>query len=248
MKISKISLIFKKAPFPAIMTIISLVLFIGVYLLVTMTVIEPYYFVGLIFAVPFVLFGIITFFTVTGKLRIIASSIITGILIFILGFASLCAFVFIAFEAATTITTDIGKYERVLKLTDYPNNSLMEYFPNEIPDNAKGIVFTYNPAFLQGGERFGLKFETDSNSIDNYINELSKKAKWIGKSSESQAEENGIFSSAFDFLGYTDLPGDFIIYLVDSRPYHPNDWNHGKLSLAAISKNRNEIIFLAEDW
>lgn len=30
--------------------------------------------------------------------------------------------------------------------------------------------------------------------------------------------------------------------------YHPNNWNHGKLSLVAISKYRNEIIFFAEDW
>ena len=60
MKINKISLILKKAPFPSIMTIISFVLFIGVYLFATMTSIEPYYFESLIFAVPFVCLGITT--------------------------------------------------------------------------------------------------------------------------------------------------------------------------------------------
>lgn len=53
---------------------------------------------------------------------------------------------------------------------------------------------------------------------------------------------------AFSILGYNDLPEDFIIYIIDSKPYHPSDWKHGELSLVAISKQRNEIIFLAEDW
>ena len=248
MKINKISTIFKKAPFPAIMTIISFVLFIGPYSFVTVTSIEPYYFKGLLFAAPFVCFGIITFFTVTGKLKIVASSVITAILIIVLGFASVFAFVFIVFDAATTVTTDIGKYERVLKLTGYPNNALIKYFPDKIPGNAKNIVFRYNPACLQGGENFDLKFETDSDFIKNYIDEFSQKAKWTGKSSDSEAERNGIFSGAFTTLGYTDLPEDFTIYLIGSKPYYPDNWNHGELSLTAISKQRNEIIFLAEDW
>jgi len=187
MKINKAPLIFKMARFPAIMTIISFILFIAIYLFVTMTAIEPYYFMGLVFAIPFVSFGIITFFSVTGRLKIITSSLITSILIFVLGFAMLFVFLFITFDAATTTTTDISKYERVLKLTGYPNNLLTEYFPNKIPDNAKDIIFSYNPAFLQGGEMFGLKFKIDINFINSYINELSQKAKWIGKSSENQA-------------------------------------------------------------
>jgi hypothetical protein len=248
MRINKISLIFKKAPFPSIMTIISFVLFIGIYLFATVKSIEPYYFEGLIFAMPFVCFGIITFFTLTEKLKIVASSVITGILIFVLGFAMLFALFFMSFDAATTVTMDIDKYERVLKLTDYPNNPLTKYFPRKIPSNTKNIIFSYNPAFLQGGENFNFKFETDSDSIKNYIDEFSQKAKWIGELSDSEAEKNGVFSGAFSMLGYTDLPEDFTIYLIDSKPYHPYDWNHGELSLVAISKQRNEIIFLAEDW
>lgn len=238
----------KKALFPAIMTIISFVLFIGIYLFVTMRSVEPYYFWGLVFAVPFVCFGIITLFTVTGKLKTVASSVITGILILVMGFAMLGAFFYISFDAATTVTTDIGKYERVLKVTGYPNNPLTKYFPGKIPGNARKIIFRYNPAFLQGSENFDLKFETDTDSINNYTSKFSKEAKWTGKSSDSEAEKNGVFSGIFEIFGYTDLPEDFTIYLIDSKPYHPNDWNHGELSLAAISKQRSEIIFLAEDW
>lgn len=109
-------------------------------------------------------------------------------------------------------------------------------------------MFRYTPRFLQGGECLGLKFKTDSDSIENYIRELSKRAKWIGISGDAQAEENGIFLGTFSDLNYSDLPEDFIIYLIYSKPYQPDNWNHGKLSLAAISQQRNEVIFLAEDW
>lgn len=248
MKQSKIVSIFKNAPFSSIMTIISFMLFIEVYWLLTVKSIKPYYFEGLIFAVPFVCFGIITLFTLRGKLKLISSSIITGALIYLLGFVSIFALVFISVDAATTSTTHLDKYERALKMRGYPKNSLIKNFPDKIPDSAKNIVFNYNPAFLQGGENFDLKFEADSDSIKRYTNEFSQKAKWMGKAGDSEAEENGIFIGAFNTFGYMNLPEDFIIYLIDSKPYKPGNWNHGELSLVAISDQRNEIIFLAEDW
>lgn len=47
MKISKISFILKNAPLPAIMTIISFVLFVVVYWFMTATAIEPHFFLWL---------------------------------------------------------------------------------------------------------------------------------------------------------------------------------------------------------
>ena len=153
-----------------------------------------------------------------------------------------------AIQEATTVTTDIGKYERVLKLAGYPNNQLIKYFPNKIPGSAKNIVFSYCPAFLQGGENFDLKFETDSESINNYSDKFSKKAKWVGKWSDNKTENNRIMTGTFGMIDYDVLPEDFTMYLFDSKPYHPNDWNHGYLSVVAVSKQRNEIIFHSEQW
>lgn len=248
MQASKSSLSFKKALFPAIMTTISFVLFIVVYLLVTMRSINPYYLEGLIFGLPFILFGLITFFTARGQLKNVTSILITVILIIVMGIGSFLTFIFISIDAATTETRDIGKYERVLKLKNYPKNFLIENFPNEIPNNGENISFGYNPAFLQGGEILGLRFQTDSNSIDNYTNEFSKKAKWIGKSGDVEVQENGIFLNSFEFLGYEYLPKDFKIYVIYSKAYKPGDWNHGEFSLVAINKQKDEIIFLMEDW
>lgn len=249
MKINKVSIIFKKALFPSIMTIISFVLFVMVYWLMTVRAIEPHFLKGLIFAIPFVCFGITTFLTVIKKLTIVSSTVITSCLIVVLGFLSFCTFIFMAFQEATTVTNDIDRYERVLKLTGYPNNELIKNFPNKIPENAKSIEFSYCPAFLQGGENFDLKFEADSDSINNYSDEFLKKAKWIGKWSDNKTKNNGIISGTFDVLDYHgDLPEDFTMYLFDSKSYQPNDWNHGYLSVVAISKQRNEIIFHSEQW
>ena len=240
--------IFKKAPYPALVTIISFILFIGLYLLFTLTVVNPYYIKGLIFIIPFLCFGIVTFYTAADKLSISASTIITSLLIFALGIGMSIVFIFMSINAALTTTVDINRYERVLKVTGYPNNPLTRCFPDKIPADAQNISFHYNPAFLQGGEQFDLKYTSDSVSINKYVKALSQGAKWIGKSNDSNAENNGINTADFYDAGYDELPEDFTIYLIEGKPYKQNNWNHGKISLIAISTQRNEIIFHAEDW
>ncbi len=246
--ISKISELFSKAPFPAIMTIISFFAFVRIYFVLITTSVEPKYLEGLIFLVPFACFGIMTFLGAKERYKIASSPVSTCLVIIILGFFMLFALIVISFDTATTETKDAGKYQRVLQLSDYPDNELIKCFPSEIPNNAKDIVFQYNPAFLQGGEVFLLKFATDIESIENYSKEFSLNSKWVGKPNDSEAGENGICTGMFDNLGYTDLPEDFVIYLIDSKAYKPNDWNHGVITLVAISKQRKEIIYFAESW
>jgi len=217
-------------------------------MLVTMGVAEPYYLEGLIFAVPFISFGLITLSTVKGKLKTLASFVLTLILIIAFSGTSFFAFMHLLVDAATTTTTDIDKYERILKMKGYPDNFWVEHFPDKIPENAENIVFRYNPRFLQGGETFALKFKTDSGSIENYINKFYEKAKWTGTFSDNNPKANGIFSNTFDKLGYKELPEDFTIYVIYSEAYRPYNWNHGAFSLVAVSQQRNEIIFLEENW
>ena len=97
------------------MTIISFVLFILIYLLVTLTAIEPYYIQGLVFGIPFISFGVITIMIINYKIKNSIAKIITIILIPIFGFAMLFCFFWLIFDAAITTTTDISKYERILK-------------------------------------------------------------------------------------------------------------------------------------
>ncbi len=244
----KLSAIFKTAAFPAVMTLISFVLFIAVYLFVTVTAVEPYYFAGLLFLVPSVCFGIITYFTVSGKLKTAASSGITAAAILVLGVASLVGFSVLSFQAATTTTTDTRSYGRVLRLSNYPENALISCFPERIPEDAKDVVFRYHPAILQGGENYELKFKADSDFLKRKAEEFARKSKWTGKMSDREAEKHGVISGSLGELGYYDLPDDFTVYLMNGEPYQPNDWNHGKVSLVAVNRKSNEIIFHAEDW
>lgn len=248
MNLRKVSWDFKKAPFPAVMAVISFVLFAFIYYFVTVRSVKPYYFMGLIFAIPFASFGAITIFTVKEKLKrkvaVILTSVLTVIMPIVMGFA----FIFMAIMASIDTVTDLNSYHRVLKLKDYENNELIKHFPSKIPSNAKDAIFNYQPGFLQGGEEYRLKFTTDVNTIESYTKELSQRAKWIGKSSNREAEINGVEMVSFDSFGYNKLPLDFTIYLIISEPYKPFDWNHGELSLVAVSKQRSEIIFFAEDW
>lgn len=192
----------KKALFPAIMTVISFVLFIALYLFETLTAVEPDYFVGLLFAVPFVCFAAVTHFT----------------------------------------------YETVLRLTDYPHNSLTACFPAKIPKNAKNVEFHYNPAFMQAGEEYDLKFDTDSDSIDKYIDEFSQKASSTVESGGSFADNSDIYSATYDMFEYTALPGDFTVYMTEDKPNQPDNGHHGEFSLVAVSRQRNEILFRARQW
>lgn len=166
-----------------------------------------------------------------------------------LGLAFLLIFAYIAIDAATTVTTDINRYERVLKLSNLPDY-LLENFPDEIPAGAEDIEFSYHPAFMQGGEDVVLKFKADSDDIKGYAEEFSEKAKWIGKEGDGKASEYGVFTGTFSAFNYpgAGLPKHFTIYVIFSRPYKPDDWNHGERSLAAINKKDNEILFMASRW
>jgi hypothetical protein len=86
---TKLSYVFKKATFPAILTILSFLLFLLMCFLLTVGSVDPHYLKGLLFAVPFLCFGSITWLTEKGRLKIASSSIITGVLIIVLGTAIL---------------------------------------------------------------------------------------------------------------------------------------------------------------
>ena len=232
-----------KALFPLVMAAIAFVLFTAVYLYLITRSIDPHYAGNLIFAVPFVSFGIVAAFTWTGKIEPGVSATLTGVLIFALGAVMLLAFFCRVIDESTSVTTDVGKYERVLKLTGYPVNPLTRYYPKEIPDDAEDVLFNYYPAF-----NIELKYSTDEVRIQKYVSRFSQLARWHGKAGGSEAEKHGISFGTFLAFGYPELPEDFTVFLLYGRPYRPNDWNHGELSLVAISEERNEIIYHAEDW
>lgn len=239
----KFLFIIKGAPFASILAICSFIFFIVLYLYFNVIAIEPSYLGGLLFLIPFIIYSLIAYFESLKKLNKIFSNILSFVLIFILGYLMIFAFFFVGVFAASTQTTNPSKYEKVLRLSNFPENELLEYFPKEISENATNIKFRYYPALGQGGTRLELMFQTDPTSIDYYITEFSSKAIWIGKFEETLSTDFAINEYTFRYFGYKPLPDDFDIYIFASE-----NFNHGKLSLVAISESSNTIIFLAERW
>ena len=240
--------LFRKARFPAVMALLSLLFFLAAYLFVTLTAVEPQYGKGLLFLIPFLCFGAVTYFTAKGKWKKAVSTALTVVFTAVSVCAIPVAFVFLSCDAATTVTSNVGKYQRVLRISNYPKNALIQNFPDKIPDTAKNTMLSYHPAALQGGESFDLKFDADAQTIRNYVNEFSGKAQWTGKPGGAEAEKHGLFSSSFTSAGYDTLPDSFTVYMVTTKPYQTDNWNHGEVSLAAIDETKQEVIFHAEKW
>jgi hypothetical protein len=237
----------RKARFQAIMMIISLIIFILLYLVFTVGVIEPFFIKGLVFLVPFICFTILYYLTAKNHIKPETSNSITFLLLILLAVAMAISLLFLMIDASATSTTDIRHYKKAL--TKFPDE-VSTIFPQKIPSGSKNVNFFYTPPLGQGGEEIALKFETDSDSIQKYKEKFSKQAKWVGKVNDNEAERYGVNFGMLSIFNstYSKMPNNDMIYVINSEPYKTGDYNHGKISLAAINEQNNEIMFLAEIW
>lgn len=236
------SSVYQRAPFPVVMTGISIVLFVFLNLLIRIMGLEPFYRYGLLAGILVLSFGMISVFTVSGRVSRSVSTKLSVATLLIFVFFSWGYLVCVAWDEATPSTTDVKDYEKALGFIGYPGNPAANQFPEKIPDNAQEVQFSYHPAIGQGGEVLSLKYKVDSNTIASAMRVSSKNAKWIGAPKSSEAKSMGVYDE------FSELPSDLTIYLRYSRPYRLNDWNHGKVGLTAISPKQNEILFLFEQW
>lgn len=231
--------------YPAITAAAALAAFIVIYALIIFAAPQPEYLLGLTFALPFISFALIAFFAYKEKLKPTASVVITSILIPVLLVSSFFGLILFYMNEATKTITDVSLYERVLKINGYPENKLINFFPEKLPADANDIYFSYNPPFLQGGCNYILSYTTENSSgLSASKHKLANQAIWAGTYCQAASERNELellFSS-------DELTEDFTIYLIYSRPYHERSWNHGEISAAAVSEKQNIIIFKCSDW
>lgn len=240
----RIKAFFQQAPVPAVFTTLSVLFFLFFFYLVTAKAVEPYYFPGLGFLLPFICYGIIYKLEARKLIGKNTSHAISFIMALVLSILMLFLFLILSIHASTSEYNNPTLYERILKVNGYPKNNNLEHFPAAIPDGAKNILFHYNPAFLQGGEIFSLRFEGDAADLAAYEKEILKSGKTLVPTANIYEISQGMFS----YAGYYNLPEDFTIYVFISKPYKLGDWNHGMVSLCAISTLRREIIFYSHNW
>ncbi len=240
----RIKVFFRQAPTPAVFTLLSVLFFLFFFHLVTAHAVEPYYFEGLGFLLPFICYGIIHKLTARKLIRKSTSNANSFIMALILSIPMLFLFLILSVHAATSEYNNPKFYERILKVNGYPKNYYTEHFPATIPEGAQNIIFHFNSAFLQGGTIFSLRFEVDATDLAAYEKEFLEN----GNPLDSTAYEHNFFENMFSNTGYDSLPEDITIYVFISNPYEQGDWNHGRVSLSAISALRNEVIFYHHSW
>ena len=67
----------------------------------------------------------------------------------------------------------------------------------------------------------------------------------VSDSNLQQLNNIGIFAVGEETL---EKPGNFDIYIIENKPYKPNEWNHGYVNFIAVNYEEREILFQSEKW
>ena len=223
--------------------------FLGIEWALTQTTIRPHPYLGLSFAVPALYFAAAAFQIRRHPQRKHAL-LHTGVVLWAaVGLMALISVPCVLIHDAVVTVTDVGSYERVREHSCF-SDDLIADFPDRLPGDAEDSKLYYAPfAIGQGGQEIAVGFQTSADTIRTYAEKVSKEASWIGKESDDEATRHGVFSGEFSGLygSYAPLSQDFTVYVLSGRPYSA-DWNHGEISLVAISETKNEILFWASKW
>ena len=157
-------------------------------------------------------------------------------------------FIGLMIKDLTSEVTNVNEYKRMLSLESY--EKALYQFPKEIPKEASNVQFFYRPQFLQGGMQMELKMTVDEETINSYINKYEESCERIMNTNEYESWE-------FSNVGIYNIGGhvnnenheeDFTVYLIESKPYKEDNWNHGYVIFIAVNNAKNEIIFQSEVW
>ena len=110
MKAESYSFDIRRAAFPAVLTGVSFIAFLVVYWILIRGFVESYYWEGLLLAIPFVVYGIITYMTAKGKVSKSKSKILTIGLATAFGILTAFFLIFIVLNSIVTTTTDVSRY------------------------------------------------------------------------------------------------------------------------------------------
>lgn len=240
----------QKILFPLIMSILSLLSFIFVYILLITVPISPFYLRGLLFGIPTLCFAIITVLASKSVIQTATATLLTISMIILSLFASIGGLVCLAIEADSRQTSDVKTYERALSRLKGSYNPALSIFPETIPTQAEEVQFQYHPAAFQGGELLCLKYQVSQSVIKHYQTMLTRKAIRVYVASQVKIEETGVSASSLLLLDYETkgLPRDLVLYFTYSQPLQPSNWNHGTTAFVAMSQVRSELLFYYESW
>ena len=208
----------------------------------------------LILAIPLILIDFMCFLTKKEKIKVRKGKIISIILIIFYLMLNFYVLLFVMVKEGISHEENPLKYNHICNIAEYEN--IRFHFPKEIPkeliENGK-VKFYYRPQFIQCGFCFELLLEMENDEIDKYIEKYKKQVKEIIEVKEINNvglyDDYGIDTPViFDYKEGEDFFVNSTIYLLGSKSYKPNDWNHGYVYYMAKNEKLNKLLLVTEVW
>lgn len=208
-----------------------------------------------ILAIPIALIILVYILNKKEKIKETIAQRISIVLIITFLILNFTIVIFVAIEEGTSYEDNPYKYSHIYNISDYKEFTYQ--FPREISkeqiENDK-TRFYYSPQFLQGGFNFELLVEMKNDDMNNYISLYQNKIKKIiDMSQENDGNlyiKYGIYKP-YNILKYDETEEFFReckIYLLESEPYKPYNWNHGYVSYMAKNERLEEFLIVTQVW
>lgn len=216
--------------------------------------INPHLLKSIILAIPIVFMILIIVLLKREKIKDMLGIIITIGLIAICIILNFFILVFVAVEEGTSYENNPLRYQHIYNIAGY--NTYTYQFPNKIPNDIldnNNVKFFYCPQFLQSGFNLELLFEMDNSDIDEYISKFSSNIqKEIEINSENRYDLNsyGIYEPRFLFSNneYDEFLKEAKFYILESKPYKVNNWNHGIVQYMAKNELKKKLLLVTQVW
>ncbi len=204
--------------------------------------------------IPIILIILMYLLTKKEKIRVKKGKIISIILIILFLILNFYTLIFVMVKEGTSHEENPIKYKHICNIAGY--EKIRFQFPKEIPQDLiknNKVKFYYRPQFLQGGFCFELLLEMENKEIDDYIEKYKEQVKEIIEVDE--ANSNDLYDKygidlpvIFEYEEGKEYFDNSKIYLFDSKPYKPNNWNHGYVYYMAKNERLKKLLLVTEVW
>lgn len=204
--------------------------------------------------IPIISITLMYFLTKNEKIKVRKGKIISIILIILFFIVNFFTLIFVMVKEGISHEDNPLRYKHIYNIAGY--EKIRFQFPKEIPQDLiqnNKVKFYYRPQFLQGGFCFELLLEMENDRIDEYMEKYKAQVKEIietkGINSDDLYYKYGIDTPViFEYKEGKEFYINSEIYLFDSKPYKPNNWNHGYAYYMAKNEKLKKLLLVTEVW
>lgn len=151
------------------------------------------------------------------------------------------------------VETSPKKYAALM--TDWTPTGLVSHFPNPLPSTASKLKLSAFPGYMQSGAWFQIRLTLPVDDVSQVYDDAVKTAKDFYDGGDfyksTNSKKGGLPGTTFhtsDNDKPSDFPEDYRVFVFAAQSSGGDGWNHGKSHGVVISKQRNEVIYFAENW